>query len=68
MSVGSDINIATNSFKAVKLMGGQGQGWMFGTMPDLINAAVTGKFVSTRRQKRRWFYEVRTSCAQVNSI
>jgi hypothetical protein len=50
MSVGSDINIATNSFKAVKLMGGQGQGWMFGTMPDPINAAVTGKFVSTRRQ------------------
>jgi len=48
--LGSNINIATNSFKAVKLMGGQGQGWMFGTMPDLINAAVTGKFVSTRWQ------------------
>ncbi len=46
--LGNDVNIATNSFKAVKLMGGQGQGWFFGAMPDLINAAVTGKFVSTR--------------------
>jgi photosystem II stability/assembly factor-like uncharacterized protein len=26
------------------------KGWMFGTTPDLINAAVTGNFVSTRRQ------------------
>lgn len=47
---GSDLNIATNSFKGIKLFGGQGQGWMFGAMPDLINAAVTGKFVSTRWQ------------------
>ncbi|RJX28377.1 MAG: DUF521 domain-containing protein [Desulfarculus sp.] len=45
---GNDLNIATNSFKGVKLFGGQGQGWMFGAMPDLINAAVTGKFASTR--------------------
>lgn len=45
---GNDLNIATNSFKGVKLFGGQGQGWMFGAMPDLINAAVTGRFVSTR--------------------
>jgi len=45
---GSDLNIATNSFKQIKLFGGQGQGWMFGAMPDLINAALTGKFVSTR--------------------
>ncbi len=45
---GTDVNVATNSFKAIKLMGGQGQGWIFGAMPDLINAAVTGKFVSTR--------------------
>ncbi len=48
--LGSDVNIATNSFKAVKLMGGQGQGWFFGALPDLINAAVTGRFVSTRWQ------------------
>lgn len=47
---GNDLNIATNSFKGVKLFGGQGQGWMFGSMKDLINAAVTGKFVSTRWQ------------------
>jgi predicted aconitase len=45
---GNDLNIATNSFKGVKLFGGQGQGWFFGAMPDLINAAVTGRFVSTR--------------------
>jgi predicted aconitase len=45
---GNDLNIATNSFKGIKLFGGQGQGWMFGSMPDLINAAVTGRFVSTR--------------------
>ena len=45
---GDDLNIATNSFKGIKLFGGQGQGWMFGAMPDLINAALTGKFVSTR--------------------
>jgi predicted aconitase len=45
---GDDLNIATNSFKGVKLFGGQGQGWFFGAMPDLINAAVTGRFVSTR--------------------
>ncbi len=45
---GSDLNIATNSFKGIKLFGGQGQGWMFGALPDLINAAVTGRFVTTR--------------------
>ncbi|MBC8178136.1 MAG: aconitase X catalytic domain-containing protein [Desulfobacteraceae bacterium] len=45
---GNDLNIATNSFKGIKLFGGQGQGWIFGAIPDLINAAVTGKFVSTR--------------------
>lgn len=45
---GSDLNIATNSFKGIKLFGGQGQGWFFGSMPDLINAALTGKFVPTR--------------------
>lgn len=45
---GDDLNIATNSFKGVKLFGGQGQGWFFGAMPDLINAAVTGRFTATR--------------------
>ena len=43
-----DLNIATNSFKYVKLGGGFGQGWHFGATPDLIDAAVTGRFVSTR--------------------
>ncbi len=45
---GSDLTIATNSFKNVKLFGGQGQRWFFGSMPDLIKAAVRAKFVSTR--------------------
>jgi hypothetical protein len=45
-----DLNIATNSFKYVKLGGGFGQGWHFGAVPDLIDAAVTGRFVSTRWQ------------------
>jgi len=45
---GDDLNIATNSYKGIKLFGGQGQGWIFGALPDLINAAVTGRFVSTR--------------------
>ena len=36
------------SFKYVKLGGGFGQGWHFGAVPDLIDAAVTGRFVSTR--------------------
>jgi predicted aconitase len=43
-----DLNIATNSYKYVKLGGGFGQGWHFGSTPDLVNAAVTGRFVSTR--------------------
>ena len=41
-------NFATNSFKEIKLFSALGQGWMFGTVPDLVNAAVTGRFVSTR--------------------
>ena len=45
-----DLNIATNSFKYVKLGGGFGQGWHFGAVPDLVDAAVTGRFVSTRWQ------------------
>jgi hypothetical protein len=43
-----DLTIATNSFKYVKLAGGFGQKWIYGTVPDLINSAVTGKFVQTR--------------------
>lgn len=47
-------NFATNSFKEVKLFGGlghkEGNGWMFGTVPDLIDAAVSGRFVSRRWQ------------------
>jgi predicted aconitase len=45
-----DLNIATNSFKYVKLGGGFGQGWHFGATPDLVDAAVTGRFASTRWQ------------------
>ncbi|MBC8421201.1 MAG: DUF521 domain-containing protein [Desulfobacterales bacterium] len=45
---GKDLNIATNSFKGIKLFGGQGQGWHFGAMPDLIDATITGTFRSTR--------------------
>jgi len=47
---GNDLNIATNSFKGIKLFGGQGQGWIFGAVPDLVQAAVTGRFVSSRWQ------------------
>jgi predicted aconitase len=45
---GSNYNVATNSFKQVKIFGGLGPGMIFGSLPDLINAAVTGRFVSTR--------------------
>jgi hypothetical protein len=43
-----DLNIATNSFKYVKLGGGFGPGWHFAWMPDLVIAAVTGRLVSAR--------------------
>ncbi len=42
------VNIATDSFKNIKLFAGRGQGFMFGSMVDLVNAGITGKFVSTR--------------------
>jgi cis-L-3-hydroxyproline dehydratase len=45
---GGDFNLATNSFKQIKIFGGLGHGTIFGSLPDLINAAVTGRFVSTR--------------------
>ncbi|MBF0529108.1 MAG: DUF521 domain-containing protein [Deltaproteobacteria bacterium] len=43
-----NLTIATDSFKFVKLGGGFGNNWIFGTVPDLINAATTGRFISTR--------------------
>ena len=42
------VNIATDSFKNIKLFGGRGQKFLFGTLDDLIDAGITGKFVSTR--------------------
>ncbi|MDT8989329.1 aconitase X catalytic domain-containing protein [Curvibacter sp. APW13] len=45
---GTNYNVATNSFKQVKIFGGLGPGMIFGSLPDLVNAAVTGRFVSTR--------------------
>jgi predicted aconitase len=45
---GSNFNVATNSFKQFKIFGGLGHGVIFGSLPELINAAVTGKYVSSR--------------------
>ena len=45
---GSNFNVATNSFKQFKIFGGLGHGVIFASLPELINAAVTGKYVSTR--------------------
>jgi hypothetical protein len=42
------VNIATNSFKNIKLFAGRGQKFLFGTLEDLIQAGVSGKFISTR--------------------
>jgi predicted aconitase len=48
---GSNFNVATNSFKQFKIFGGLGHGVIFASLPELINAAVTGKYVSTRWEK-----------------
>ena len=45
---GSNFNVATNSFKQFKIFGGLGHGVIFASLPELINAAVTGEYVSTR--------------------
>src|SRR5512135_3497130 len=45
---GSNFTVATNSFKQFKIFGGLGHGVIFASLPELINAAVTGKYVSTR--------------------
>jgi hypothetical protein len=42
-------NLATISFREIELFSALSGGWMFGAVPDLIDAAVTGRFVS-----RRW--------------
>lgn len=42
------VNIGTDSFKNIKLFGGRGQKFMFGTLDDLISAGVSGKFEPTR--------------------
>lgn len=48
---GSDFTVATNSFKQFKIFGGLGHKVIFASLPELINAAVTGKYVSTRWEK-----------------
>lgn len=45
---GSDFTVATNSFKQFKIFGGLGHKVIFGSLPELINAAVTGEYDSTR--------------------
>ena len=42
------VNIATDSFKNIKLFGGRGQKFMFGTLDELIQAGISGRFISTR--------------------
>jgi predicted aconitase len=42
------VNIATDSFKNIKLFGGRGQRFMFGTLDELIQAGISGKFISGR--------------------
>lgn len=45
---GGEFNLATNSFKQVKLFGGLGHGVIFASLPELINAAETGQYTSMR--------------------
>ncbi|HIK17980.1 MAG TPA: aconitase X catalytic domain-containing protein [Leptolyngbyaceae cyanobacterium M33_DOE_097] len=45
---GSDFTVATNSFKQFKIFGGLGHKVIFGSLDELINAAVTGVYDSTR--------------------
>lgn len=45
---GSNFTLATNSFKQVKIFGGLGHGVIFASLPELINAAVTGQYTSMR--------------------
>jgi hypothetical protein len=42
------VNIATDSFKNIKLFSGRGQRFMFGTLDELIQAGISGKFISDR--------------------
>jgi predicted aconitase len=42
------VNIATDSFKNIKLFGGRGQRFIFGTLDELIQASISGKFISER--------------------
>lgn len=48
---GSNFTVATNSFKQFKIFGGLGHKVIFASLSELINAAVTGKYVSTRWEK-----------------
>jgi hypothetical protein len=45
---GTKFNVLTNSFKQYKIFGGYGNGTIFGSLSELINAAVTGKYVPSR--------------------
>jgi predicted aconitase len=42
------VNIATDSFKNIKLFGGRGQKFMFGSLDELVQAGISGRFISTR--------------------
>lgn len=42
------VHIATNSFKNIKLFAGRGQEFLFGSLDDLVEAGISGKFVATR--------------------
>ena len=45
---GSNFTVATSSFKQIKIFGGLGHSLTFASLPELINAAVTGRYTSSR--------------------
>jgi hypothetical protein len=45
---GGDFTIATSSFKQIKIFGGLGHSLIFASLPELINAAVTGRYTPSR--------------------
>jgi hypothetical protein len=49
---GTNFNVCTNSFKQYKIFGGYGNGTIFGSLDELINAAVTGEYVPSRWKQK----------------
>lgn len=45
---GGDFTVATSSFKQIKIFGGLGHSLIFASLPELINAAVTGRYTPSR--------------------